>query len=128
MDAVSQERECTERFLNLVAIPLEETPGDPLGEPLAELAFTADYELSEVFTSRKEAERQALEHNGKHEACPESGWLLVAKILEELETASVQVRPDGQGGGTLEVTRSYSFRLMCSSVGAEETLLACDLS
>ncbi|MBA2116823.1 hypothetical protein [Bremerella alba] len=122
MDAVSHEGDYKGRFLNLVAHPLEDTPSDLLAEPFAELAFTADYERSELFVSQEAAERQALEHNSCYEAKPEAGWLMVAQILKELDApVRVQVRPDGLGGGTLEVTRSYAFRLACSKDEAQET-------
>lgn len=122
MDAVTQERVAQGRFLNLVSHPLEGTPSDLLAEPLAELAFTADYGPGELFISQEEAERQALEHNSGYEAMPEAGWLLVAQLLKELDgPVRVQVRPDGLGGGTLEVTRSYAFRLACSKDEAQDT-------
>ena len=122
MDAVSHESDCKGRFLNLIVNPLEDTPSDLLAEPFAELAFTADYERGEIFISQEEAERQALEHNSGFEAKPESGWLMVAQILKELDApVRVQVRPDGLGGGTLEVSRSYAFRLACSKDEAQDT-------
>ena len=131
MDAVSQTSERQGQFINLAAhivLPDDfyDVEPDALGNrprvPVAELDFSAEYDRSELFVSREVAERQAVEHNNQIEAAPEIGWLLVAQILKELdEPVQDQVRQDGQGGGTLEITRCYSFRLVgCSSEEAPE--------
>lgn len=131
MDAVSQASERQGQFINLsahVVLPDDHYHIEPGASgsrptvPVAELDFSAEYDRSELFVSREVAERQAVEHNNHFEAAHEIGWLLVAQILKELdEPVQVQVRQDGQGRGTLEITRCYSFRLVgCSSEEASE--------
>ncbi|PQO46727.1 hypothetical protein [Blastopirellula marina] len=121
MDAISN----GPRFLNLIAHPLENTPSNPLAEPLAELAFAAEYQPEELALTHGGAMWLAKRHNAPLCNLPKEAvkeWLQMAEITGEIDgPVRVEVRSDGQGGGVLNITRCYSFRLVeCSSDEAEE--------
>lgn len=137
MDAVSQASEyhvtagkaivglvdCSDWFINLACHPLEETPSHPLGEPFVVFSFTAEYDPSELVYSREQAEAEAIDHNTP--LCDQDGvgqWLQTAQITSEVEgPVQATIRPDGKGGGVIELTRRYRFRITaeCSSDEAQ---------